>query len=199
MSPKLWCVWGGRSDGGVRALGDGHGLRAQSPDSEAEREPHGRYPASMAEGTPPQRNGEPSWAWQQTSGRSEKSGWHVSALSGLMGIPDLRANWRGCFCCNDGDLWNWWEIQETGWQFPPPYICWCFFLLFSVSSALARTVGVFASGYVSLTLLLSSQWLFTCYKPAKQITVLVRLCVNHAPCCTTLLFVYINRGVGGGL
>lgn len=53
MSPKLWCVWGGRSDGGVRALGDGHGLRAQSPDSEAEREPHGRYPASMAEGTPP--------------------------------------------------------------------------------------------------------------------------------------------------
>lgn len=56
-------------------------------------------------------------------------------------------------------------------------------------------LSVFAPEYVSLTLLLSSLWLFTCHKPEKQISMLVRLCVNHALCYVTLLFVCLSKTV----
>lgn len=83
------------------------------PDSEAERESY-RSP-SPTNGRSPQwlqRNGEKSWGWQQTRGRSKKKHWHLSALSVLIGTSDLRAKLWRWFCCNDNALRDWWEMEE---------------------------------------------------------------------------------------
>lgn len=198
VSLKPWCIQGGRSNGGVRAsrVGTGwvycHQIVKQKGNLTEDPPP----PPAMAQALSDSRETE----WSPAAGSK-----HVKDQKRKTGIYQLFLLWLEPLTSElnyDGDFVVMIMLWGTGGKWrkltlrsSTPYICLCYFILISASSAFSGTVSVFASGYMSLTLLLSSPWLFTCRKSEKQITVLVRLCVSHAPCGIALLFVYVNEVV----